>query len=547
MLNVRLIFIYALIVAVASSPILAVGTYVHQDGLPHLYNAWLMSEILNGNGLFTELFQFNSFAVPNSSGHWLMVALLQIFSPAVVTKIIVILCFAGLVACVAWLRYRTAVASQQPAGHWESGGGKGLVTSMLIGAVLGFNWMWLSGFYNFMIGVIAFVIAVALVAGWRGRTTVTRALLLSLVLLLAYFSHLVSFAVTAGSVLFLALFSREDRLRNTVLTIAAILPVVPLVLIFKSLSTDGGEFFPVWRSLQDGLSAANLIHQLRTADPLVLISRRAFPFSSASSPLFAFFTALLWLFVAYAVLAFGTIRDYGFHAFRDRTTLLFTILFLGSVLTAIVAPDDFGLLHGGILRERVMLCGLVFFVPVFSIDRSRALKRIAQACLVFVILFQTAVVWEYAFYAEGMAAEYVTSQQALTEGDSIVTIAIVEDGLRLHSMPEPQFSMLNGMGRNIVVWDNYELGHYLFPLVTNNDDDRAFVWNLANSHAISRDPRESVPELIAKLDRTLAAHNGKVTKVIFWRRNEMVENVVYKWFDPNPIFENGRVRVLKHR
>ena len=539
MLNTRLVLIYLLIVAVASSPILGVGTFVHQDGLPHLYNAWLMSEMLKGNELFTELFRFNSIAVPNSSGHWMMVALLQVFSPAVVTKIMVIFCFAALVACVAWLRHRTSSLRPDDSG--------GMVTSMLIGAVLAFNWMWMSGFYNFMIGVIGFVIAIALVGGWRGRITVPRAAVLALILLLGYFSHAVSFAMTAGSVLFFALFSKEDRLRNVLLTGAALLPVVPLAFIFKSMSTEGGAFFPVWRSLADGISASSIIYQLRTADPLVLISRRAFPFSDATSSLFAVFTAALWLFAAYALLAFGTLRDHGRDILRDRTALLFAILFVGAVSTAIIAPDDFGLLHGGILRERIMLCGLVFFVPLFAIDRSIALKRVAQACLILVILFQTAVVWEYAIYAEGMAAEYSTTEQALNNGDSIATIVIVEDGLRFHSMPEPQFSMLTGLGRQVVVWDNYELGHYLFPVVTRDAVDREFVLSLANSHAYSRDPRESFSELLAKLDRTLAQHHNKLTKIVFWGRNETVEAVVHKWFDPNPIFENGRVRVLRRR
>ena len=539
MRNVRLLVIYLLIVGVACSPVLGVATFVHQDGLPHLYNAWLMSEMLKGNGLFLELFRFNSIAVPNSSGHWLMVGLLQILPPTVVTKFMVVFCFGGLVACIAWLRVRTAGLRPEGSG--------GLVTSMLIGAVLAFNWMWLAGFYNFMIGVIGFVIAIALAGGWRGRLTVTRAILLSLVLLLGYFSHAVSFAMTAGSVLFLALFSKEDRVRNLVLTVAALVPVIPLALIFRSMSTDGGAFFPVWRSLADGVTVGNVIYQLRTADPLVLITRRGFPFSEANSSLFAIFTAALWLFAAYALLAFGTIRDYGRELLRDRTLLLFAILFVGAVLTAIFAPDDFGLLHGGILRERIMLCGLAFFVPLFAINRSLMVKRLAQACLIFVILFQTAVVWEYAIYAEGMADEYATSRQALVDGDSIATISVVEDGLRFHSMPEPQFSSINGLQRQIVVWDNYELGHYLFPVVTRNAEDRQLILALANSHAFSRDPRESFPEVLAKLDRTLEANHDRLTKIVVWGRNDTVERVVYKWFDPNPIFQNGRVRVLKHK
>jgi hypothetical protein len=533
--DLRLLALYFIIVLVSCSPVLGVEYFTNHDGIPHLYNAYLIGEIIKGNQFYTDTLALNSIAVPNSSGHWIMAVLLQLLSPFVVTKIMVVLTFGGVVAGVGWLRYRTA-------------GRDGMEISLLIGAALAFNWMWLLGFYNFIIGFVFLLLAVGFMSGWRHRITIQRALIFTLIFLGAYLSHVVSFAVTAGSVILLILLSRDaQRVRNLFYIGLALVPVVPLALIFRSISSNGSGFYPVWRSLEDGWSIVNVVNQLRSADPLVLISRTAFPFSDAVSTGFAVFAPSVWVPVAFMLLAAATIRERGLDWFLKKETLPFAVLFVGLVVTAALAPDDFGLQHGGILRERLMLCGLATFVPLFRVDRSLWLKHTAQALLIFVVLFQTAAVWEYALSAEATTKEFLTSSQALEEGDSIASIIFIDDGLRFHSIPESNMNTLNGIHRQIMIWDNYELGHYLFPVVKKDASDRAFILDLCGSHAYTSDPRENFEEVLAKLNKTLSQGNTKLNKIVMWGRNETVESVIYQWFDPQPIFSNGRVRVLRHR
>src|SRR5215203_4546662 len=215
---------FLLLIIFCCAPVWSVEYFINQDGSAHLYSSYIMLELLKGNPNIGEVFVFNSISIPNSSGHWLMVLLLNFFSPFVVTKIIVTLTFAGFVASAGWLRLKTV-------------GVEGVKTSLLIGAVVGFNWLWLCGFYNFLIGASCFVFTVGLFFGWREKMNFWRAIILSLLFLLAYFSHIISFAILAGSI-FLLLFSAEKQniKRNLVCFFAALLPVLPLVLIYKSIS-----------------------------------------------------------------------------------------------------------------------------------------------------------------------------------------------------------------------------------------------------------------------------------------------------------------------
>ena len=166
-LKLQIIIFFLILIAIACSPVWSVEYFVNQDGSGHLYSSHLMLEILKGNQAVSELFIFNSVSVPNSSGHWLQVLLLVLFQPFVVTKIIVTFTFAGFVASVGWLR-------------WKTVGIDGLKTSLLFGAAIGFNWLWFLGFYNFIIGVCGLSLTIGIFYSWRDDLNWRRSMILSI-------------------------------------------------------------------------------------------------------------------------------------------------------------------------------------------------------------------------------------------------------------------------------------------------------------------------------------------------------------------------------
>ena len=525
---------FFVLVAFCCAPVWAVEYFINQDGSAHIYTAQVMLELLKGNPNFGEVFAFNSISIPNSSGHWLMVLLLIFFSSFTVTKILVTLTFAGLVAAIGWLRLKTV-------------GAEGLKTSFLIGAALGFNWLWQCGFYNFLIGVCCFVFSVGLFYNWREKMNLGRALLLSLLFLLAYFSHIVSFAILAGSILLLAFtVSRENIKRNLLWIFAALLPVLPLIVIYKSVSASGGGFFPVWRNLANPSSPASWLSQMRTADPFILISRKSFPFFDGNSIYFAIFTPLLWILAGYVALIAASYFDKDKTGFLSRNNLIFAFLFISCVFGAMFAPDDFGLTNGSVLRERLLLCGLIFFIPLFRVNNSLKLKRLAKFCLLFVIGFQNLAMWDYALQANAEAKEFLSAQTVISPEDKLASIVLVEDGLRFHSLPATQMNNYLGIQKNAVIWDNYEIGHYLFPVVARNIADKQFVFEFTQRSAFSlNDPNQNFEDKLSRLDACLAENHGKISALALRGNDTRVEAVLGKWFEP--VFENGKIRVFRHK
>ena len=527
-----------LLAAFTCAPVWAVEYFINQDGSGHVYTASLMTELLRGNSFVKEVFAFNSLTFPNSSGHWLLVFLLFLVSPFTATKILMTFTYLGIVAGAGWLR-------------WQTVGREGVETAMLVGAAAGFNWLWLLGFYNFNIGVIGFAFTVGLYFVWREKMNWRRCLVLSALLVVVYLSHIISFGILAGSICLLSVFVPFEKLKKTLLwTLPAFLPVVPMLIIYRSLSeSGGGDFAPVWRYLSDPFSPLSWLNQFRGADLFVLISRKTLPFTDLNSNLLAVFAPGLWLAGTVVCLAAATwiyLRRSGRDSLQKQVP--FALIYALFILIVMFAPDDFSWQHGGIMRERFLLCSFLIFVPLFRLDRSVWLKRSAHFMLACVIVFQTLALWEYSLAADKTAREFLSAGRAVPEKTKIASVVVVEDGVRFHLTPAGQLNNYFGIGRDVLVWDNYEMGHYLFPVVAKNPADRRFVFDLTRNNVFPlNDPTVNLAEKLANLDSILAEHNDKIETMLVWGSEPRIEAVVKKYFAEEPIFQNGQVRLYRRR
>jgi hypothetical protein len=454
--------------AVVISPVWGVRYFVNHDGSSHLYAAHVIHELIVGNSFFENVFTLNTLAVPNSSGHWLIAALVSVLSPVLVTKVMMTLTLGAVVASIMWLRRSV------------EGGSEPLLT-VLLAFSIGTNWLWIQGTYNYILATALSAFTLGLFYRWREGMTVVRTVALSLLLLLVYESHLVSFVVLAGGLFFCSLFARpESRFRDVVSVFVALLPVLPLLFIYRRLGQGAGPFEPVWRALSEGWTPEALIVQVLRADPWAFISRRSIPFLSENSVWFALLSPIVWIVIAIALLGVASLVQYRPDRVRVKAVLPFIALTLGCLLAGILGPDDFGPSNGAVLRERFLIFALISFSCIFYL-RLSWVRALTAGLLCFVILFQTAALWEYALRTDWTASQFFAARDAVTNNSSMASVIILDDCLRFHSSPETQIDNYIAVGRNIIVWDNYEFGHYMFPVKTTDPDDRRFVFDLTSS------------------------------------------------------------------
>ncbi len=530
------VFLYIALIGFCSLPIWYFQYYVNQDGSPHLYNSYILVELLSGNDSFTSIYRINPYPIPNLTGHWIMAAFSLVFSPFVVSKLMISLTFAGIVGGCGWLRLQTA-------------GREGVGISLLIGCTLAFNWLWFLGFYNFILGLIGFAFTIGLFWKWREDLSYRKAVLLSILVLLVYFSHLISFGMLFGSVLVISAFElNKARKRNILLALAAFGPTFPLLISYKILLDSGEPVSATWNFLRDTFSISDWIVHLRAADPLQLLSRKAFPFYSGDSEAFVVFSSLFWVFIIIAAILVASWFYRRSSDIRLVEKLPWLILFGLSVLFWLFSPDDFGKTHGSYLRERVLLSGLICFIPIYGIEGVKWLKRIVCAVLGAIIIFQTCVLWEFSASSQKSVQDYLAAKPFIREDDRLASIVFVENSCRYRANPLSNLNPLLGIGKDTRIWDNYELGYYLFPVVARSIDEQYFIYDFRQANVLDLcDPNEDAAKKLQKLKTMFEIHHQKISVLLIWNGDERVMPIINKWFELEPHFGNGNVKLYRHR
>ena len=499
----------------------------------------MMLEMLRGNPRIAEMHQFNLITFPNSGGHWLLAFFLVFTSAFTATKILMSITYIGFVASVGWLR-------------WNTSGRDGLLLSVVFATAIGYNFLWLIGFYNFLLGLIVAIFGVGLYFRWRERFAPKHAAVLALLIVAAFLCHVVSFAIFSLALAAVAWlpWSKVNFPKLTLMA-AAFVPVMPLVYLYRANTEAGGPMVPVWRHLTDPWSPMAWINQLRSVDSSALMSRSAFPFIDVETSLFAVFAPVLYIAAALILLFAGSVwrRHEKGGTLAAEGSFPFVVLSGVLMLFSLFAPDDiqFSTSEGGLLRERLFLAGLAFVIPVVRVDGLRPfISRAAIGLLMFVVVFQTFVVWEYAMRSDREAREFFAASSAIPDGASAAGVTIRPRGFRFAASHIPSINNYNGIGRDIRLWDNYELGHYYFPVMTQRREDHEFVRRFTQNNAYALDrPEQMSEERIEALQLLLTSEPRRIDTLVVWGSDPRVDAVIVSAFTQSPVYREGDVRVFR--
>ena len=172
----------------------------------------------------------------------------------------------------------------------------------------------------------------------------------------------------------------------------------------------------------------------------------------------------------------------------------------------------------------------------------------AQAILVFVIAFQTAAVWDYSIRGDRSAKEFVAAGPAMSDLRSIATVTVYTEHPRFHATPEVQLNLFNSIGTNLVACDNYEFGHFLFPVRTKNKADKDFTLRLNMSSVFYADEPDSIfTEKLVGLDSALANDGGRIDALLVWGGRADVDAVVTRHFEHEPFYQSENLRLFRRR
>ncbi|WP_406697696.1 hypothetical protein V5E97_02440 [Singulisphaera sp. Ch08] len=506
--------------------------FVTQDGPAHLYNAQIISRSFEPHSRFREVYHVRWEPLPNWVGHLSLATLLQVIPAREADRVMTTLTLVGFAASIVWLRWRVV-------------GWRGMPMAALLAVLLSLNLPWLLGFTSFMLGACLFPITLGI--WWHGREQLwpRRVAVLWALMVLGYFSHLVSLGLTVVGLVVLALFAPgERRFARAGWTALGLLPLVPLGWIYIGLTRKGGPMVPFWKQLTDPLSLHSWHAQLSWADPISLASRFILPFYEKGYYGFALLAPVVALAIALILEAVTMVRgrstSSAVSTWPDRRGwgILAAILILGGA----AGPDTLGESHGNYLPQRVLLLGLVALVPLLDLEAKTWTGRAAALALVWAVAIQSGFLWEYAATSNRSVNALLQARNAIGSNQKVATLLMgIPSRFRSNSILHAD--NLLGVDTGNIIWNNYETRHYYFPVQFHLEVDRPNPETL-ELLSIRDDPDEGGHNALL-WRHVLESHHQSIDAILTWGKNAELDRISDLWF--KPVYENGNVRVLRHR
>jgi hypothetical protein len=523
----RGLIVLALALAPALAAIAWFPDFVTQDGPAHLYNARILNESLRPGSPFSGTFEVAWRPLPNWSGHLGTMALVAALPSNLAGRAMTAITLVALAASVVWLR-------------WAVAGSKGLVTASVLAALLAMNVTWLLGFTSFLLGAALMPPTLALWWGGREWFGPARALGLSALLVLGYFSHPIGLGLTVAGLGMLAVLTPGlDRARRGLWTVASLVPLVPLGLAYRALTRSGGGLEPVWEHLSDPWSIRSWAGQLGWVDPISLAAKAYRPFDLAPSAVNGLLSPAIWTAVAVGVLAVSTWR----HRTGDRAGWLALAILL--LLGGLFGPDTLGVKHGHYLPQRVALLGLVALVPWLDLSGHRRAVRLASGLLVFALAVQSAFVWDYASDCRKAVGSLLKAGPAIGSGRRVGTLLVGIKG-RFRANPLMHADCLFGVEAANVIWNNYETAHYYFPVKVRPGLDPPPAREFEQIALL--DAPDEAEERARRWDALLGEYRESIDLIVAWSESATPRlDAINQARGYEETFRDGPVRVWARR
>lgn len=434
-----------------ASPVLSavwlLPLFVTQDGPAHLHTGYLLAQLTAGDGWIAAQTYLQDYPLPNLLAQIILAALTPFFPGRIADQILMSLTFAGLAAAVVWLR----VVVRGTQGIWAL---------LPFAIVVSLSRLWLLGLYGFILGAAIFCV----VLGWWWRTREEPSLrwsaILAMLLLVAWFSHLVSYIFTVIALgILLTSVPRVSR-RSVNYTLLAFVPSFLLAGWYATVMAGHASFVPYYMRLKEH-SVGGWLQYLRSVKVLSIAPQTALPFLDDELGVFALFAPAVLLGIAFTVCLISTVKALRTHFSDLSSARAWAIIAAVFLVGSLIAPESFGP-HGGFLRERIFLLGLISAVPAISLPSAGSARAVLVLTLLALVL-QSAFVWEYAIESNQRLGG-LTAAASVIPASSRVLVIQPRVKERFRVSPTLHAANLLGARPRVVVWNNFQANIYYFPV-----------------------------------------------------------------------------------
>jgi len=435
--------IFAGVVLLQLVPLAIMPYVIATDGPSHVAGAWVLGHYSDvDSALQRQYYQIDFFPSPNMLTELLLAGLMRIVSPAAAEKLLV----AGyLVAFPCAVRY--AVRSINHSAGWLG----------FLALPLTFNYLFFSGFYNFCYGVALSIFTMAFVWRHRRRWDLWSSVVLALLLLLTYGTHLLPFAMT---LLFITAMVAWDALPEARRQRRSGIP-------WSSVAGNlGGHVLPpLLAALPAVILMAAFLDRFSEMGPLKIVYKPPVRLlAGLATPVIMLLTTytraeifLSFLLTAAIVsLVIAAVRDAGRDATRGVAAPLAGVVIIAIFLNGAV-PDEVGTLSyiGNRIALYVVLFALLWLAAQPSSRRTRWFACGTALAVAFSLaLVRFPVESRYNMHVH----EFMSARQVLRPGSTLVMLRLWTDTPPFARFPD-QDPLLHITSRLAVETKGVDINH----------------------------------------------------------------------------------------
>jgi hypothetical protein len=428
--------LFAALALLALVPFWAVAWVPTVDGPSHVYNAWIQAHLGDGGSgsypALAEYFEIDRRPLPNWTAQAALRLLLAVLPPAAAEKVLV----SGY-AVLFLLAARYLAGAVDPGRSWLAW----LAVPFALSVALHF------GFYSFCISLALFLLTLGF--WWRGRERpgLRFAVILNGLLLLCYFSHIVSslLALLALGVLWLATLPsavRAGALRRHLRHVAILLPQAVLPVWFL-LAQRGApvrgprEAFPTWSTL--------------------FLPRALFSFAGWPPRLIL---ALVFLLLVLLTLRRRWLESRGTLRFRDEDA--WPLLAVVLVAVYLLAPEKMA--GGSLLKLRLTLYPWLALLPWLDPPPSPRFRRAAVAGLALLAAWSVATVLSAYRERDREVQAFLAAADGIAPDTRVVALVFGPTGAFREPLALFHAFDRAAVARGAVDLDDYEAASGAFPV-----------------------------------------------------------------------------------
>lgn len=423
--------------------------FVSLDGPSHLYNTTLIKELLNPNSQLHTYYQLNHELLPNWFGHFIILSFKLIFNAGNADKLFLVL---YVVLFPFSFRYLITQISK-----------KNTLVSFLIFPFV-YTFPFILGFYNFCFSLVWLFYSLGFYLKHINALDKKRFIILSILLILCYFSHLFSFISALLSLSIINIYF--SLIKKTVLISFSNL----IKGLFKNqLYLFGASIIPICltglylyhrKDLEPNptfLPTTKLLEELKQLRVLIMYSvENEMKYVAKISYLF-YILVIITLYLMFERVQFSL--EF-FKKTCETKKLVWFILLLFFIVLYFKIPDSDG--YAGYFSIRLSL--LVYIISIIILSLITINKKVLIGCIIMVLIihsFRLKSIYLVQKNLNSIVNELAIIEQSIPVYASVYTINRSDNWLFLH--------INNYLGENkpLMLLENYEANNSYFPVQWN--------------------------------------------------------------------------------